>query len=353
MNRKLKIFFSVSFIPLIYFIGLIKNENLFIENFYSNHLYVFISEKLRILNYWTDIPVGDLIYILMFFFIFYKIFQKVKSLRNLLIELGVLLTIITILFYVLWGINYKRVSIKNKIVSNQEVDIVTLVDFTNQLIDKTNKKHLDLFNLDSIIPIDNRSFEEIKNTSVSDFKNLNTLKQDSIQNFDYKYPSIKKSLFSNALTFMGFSGYINPFTGEANINTKIPKNSIPFVINHEIAHQLGTASEKDANFISYISLLNSSNQFHEFLALSYSLRVCLNELYVNDRKSYSNSVKKINIGILNNYKETQNFWNKYNGPVELVSKKIYDKFLKQNDLKTGIKNYGETISLILSYHNVK
>ena len=353
MNRKLKFFFSVSFIPLIYFIGLIKNENLFIENFYSNSLYIFISEKLRILNYWTDIPVGDLIYILMFLFIFYKIFQRAKSLRNLLIELGALLSIITILFYFLWGINYKRVSIKNKIVSNQEVDIVKLVDFTNQLIDKINKKHLDLFNLDSIIPIDNRSFEEIKNTSVSDFKNLNTLLQDSIQNFDYTFPSIKKSLFSSTLTFMGFSGYINPFTGEANINTKIPKNSIPFVINHEIAHQLGTASEKDANFISYISLLNSSNQFHEFLALSYSLRVCLNELYINDRDSYSNSIKKINIGILNNYKQTQNFWSKYNGPIEVISKNIYDKFLKQNDLKTGIKNYGETISLILSYHNAK
>ena len=353
MSRKLKIFFSISFIPLIYFIGLIKNENLFIENFYSNHLYVFISEKLRIFNYWTDIPVGDLIYILLFFIVLYKIFMNAKSLRNLLIELGVLLTIMSILFYFLWGMNYKRISIKNKIVSNQELDIVKLVDFTNQLIDKTNKKHLDLFNSDSIIPVDNRSFEEIKNTSISDFKNLNTLKQEIFQNFDYTYPSIKKSLFSNALTFMGFSGYINPFTGEANINEKIPKNSIPFVINHEIAHQLGTASERDANFISYISLINSSNQFHEFLALSYSLRVCLNELYVNDRDSYSNSIKKINIGIINNYKQTQNFWSKYNGPLEVISKNIYDKFLKQNDLKTGIKNYGETISLILSYHNVK
>lgn len=353
MSRKLKIFFSISFIPLIYFIGLIKNENLFVENFYSNSLYVFISEKLRLLNYWTDVPVGDLIYVLVFFFVFYKIFFKAKSLKNFLIELGTVLTIISILFYFLWGVNYKRISIRNKVVSNQKVDIVKLVNFTNQLIDKTNKKHIDLFNLDSIIPNDNRSFEEIKNTSVMDFKHLNALKQDSIQNFDYAYPSIKRSLFSTVLTFMGFSGYINPFTGEANINTKIPKNSIPFVINHEIAHQLGTASERDANFISYISLLNSSNEFHEFLALSYSLRVCLNELYANDRNSYSNSVKKINTGILNNYNQTQNFWNKYNGPVEIISKNIYDKFLKQNDLKTGIKNYGETISLILSYHNVK
>ena len=353
MSRKLKIFFSICFFPLIYSIGLIKNENLFVENFYSNSLYVFISEKLRLLNYWTDVPVGDLIYVLVFFFVFYKIFFKAKSLKNFLIELGTVLTIISILFYFLWGVNYKRISIRNKVVSNQKVDIVKLVNFTNQLIDKTNKKHIDLFNLDSIIPNDNRSFEEIKNTSVMDFKHLNALKQDSIQNFDYAYPSIKRSLFSTALTFMGFSGYINPFTGEANINTKIPKNSIPFVINHEIAHQLGTASERDANFISYISLLNSSNEFHEFLALSYSLRVCLNELYLNDRNSYSNSIKKINTGILNNYNQTQNFWNKYNGPVEIISKNIYDKFLKQNDLKTGIKNYGETISLILSYHNVK
>ena len=74
MSRKVKIFFSISFIPLLYFIGLIKNENLFIENYYSNSLYIFISEKLRILNYWTEIPVGDLIYILMFSLFFTRFF---------------------------------------------------------------------------------------------------------------------------------------------------------------------------------------------------------------------------------------------------------------------------------------
>ena len=103
MSRKVKIFFSISFIPLIYFIGLIKNENLFIENYYSNSLYIFISEKLRILNYWTDVPVGDLIYILLFFFVFYKIFLGAKSLRNLLIELGALLTIISIFILFFMG----------------------------------------------------------------------------------------------------------------------------------------------------------------------------------------------------------------------------------------------------------
>tara|TARA_S200000501_G_scaffold244564_1_gene228941 strand:+ start:1426 stop:2487 length:1062 start_codon:yes stop_codon:yes gene_type:complete len=353
MSKKIKIVFSISLIPVLYFVGLIKNENLFVENFYSNSLYKFISEILRFSNYWTDIAIGDFLYILTVFLIFYKFLYKLKSLSNSLIELGSLLFIITTLFYFFWGTNYKRISLKNKLTSNEEIDIVKLVIFTNQIIDKTNKKHLELFDLDSAVPFDRRSFEEVKNTSILDFKNIKILKQDSILNFDYKYPSIKKSLFSSGLTLMGFSGYINPFTGEANINTKIPKNSIPFVINHEIAHQLGIASERDANFISYISLLNSLDEFHKFLALSYCLKECLNELYKNDRESYLNSIKKINTGIISNYKQIQNFWNKYNGPIEIVSKNMYDKFLKQNNLKSGIKNYGETISLILSYHNVK
>ena len=72
MSRKVKIFFHL-FIPLLYFIGLIKNENSFIENFYSNSLYIFISEKLRILNYWTDVPVGDL-YIFYCFSLFFTRF---------------------------------------------------------------------------------------------------------------------------------------------------------------------------------------------------------------------------------------------------------------------------------------
>ena len=102
--------------------------------------------------------------------------------------------------------------------------------------------------------------------------------KESLIKSNYKNISVKKSLFSLPLTYMGFSGYINPFTNEANINRKIPSTSLTFVINHEIAHQLGIASEKDANFISYVMLINSDNHYHKFCGYSYALRLCLNEL---------------------------------------------------------------------------
>ena len=68
--------------------------------------------------------------------------------------------------------------------------------------------------------------------------------KESLLKSNYKNVSVKKSLFSLPLTYMGFSGYINPFTNEANINRKIPSTSLTFVINHEIAHQLGIAVKK-------------------------------------------------------------------------------------------------------------
>ena len=43
------------------------------------------------------------------------------------------------------------------------------------------------------------------------------------------------------------------------------------------------------------------------------------------------------------------FWKNYEGKIEEVSKKSYDFYLKQNNIQSGIKNYNESISLILKY----
>ena len=57
---------------------------------------------------------------------------------------------------------------------------------------------------------------------------------------------------------MGFSGYINPFTLEAQINMKIPKLNYITTASHEMAHQLGISNESEANFVAFISSINNS-----------------------------------------------------------------------------------------------
>ena len=61
-------------------------------------------------------------------------------------------------------------------------------------------------------------------------------------------------LAGNIGKYGGFLGYYNPFSGEAQVNTKVPAFIIPFTACHEIGHQLGFASESEASFVGYLAV---------------------------------------------------------------------------------------------------
>ena len=347
--KKLKVVVTLGLLPMFLIIKNIEVGNSVVEKYYSDFFYLYISEKLRFITGWISIPIGDLLYLFIIFSLIYFVFFRIKKSKNILLNLGSSAFIFIFLFYVLWGLNYKRVPIKDHLNVNGNFEKKELIDFTETLIDKINKKHIFLFKNDSVRPINEYSFVESIEISKNNIDKLKEKLKKSIIKSDYKNVSVKKSLFSLPLTYMGFSGYINPFTNEANINYKIPSTSLIFVINHEIAHQLGIASEKDANFISYLMLISSDDEYLKYCGLSYALRLCLNELSKLDNDKYQYLLKRVNKGIIKDYVEINKFWKNYEGKIEEVSKKSYDLYLKQNNIQSGIKNYNESISLILKY----
>ena len=60
----------------------------------------------------------------------------------------------------------------------------------------------------------------------------------------YKSTSVKPSLYGWLGNYFGFTGYYNPFTGEAQVNTTVPKFLLPYITLHEIGHQLGYAKRR-------------------------------------------------------------------------------------------------------------
>ena len=347
--KKLKVVVTLGLFPMFLIIKNIEVGNSVVEKYYSDFFYLYISEKLRFITGWISIPIGDLLYLFIIFSLIYFVFFRIKKSKNILLNLGSSAFIFIFLFYVLWGLNYKRVPIKDHLNVNGNFEKKELIDFTETLIDKINKKHIFLFKNDSVRPINKYSFTESIEISKNNIDKLKEKLKKPIIKSDYKNVSVKKSLFSLPLTYMGFSGYINPFTNEANINYKIPSTSLIFVVNHEIAHQLGIASEKDANFISYLMLISSDDEYLKYCGLSYALRLCLNELSKLDNDKYQYLLKRVNKGIIKDYVEINKFWKNYEGKIEEVSKKSYDLYLKQNNIQSGIKNYNESISLILKY----
>jgi hypothetical protein len=51
---------------------------------------------------------------------------------------------------------------------------------------------------------------------------------------------------------MGFSGYLNRLL-KAQVNYIGPMYSFPMTTNHEMAHQMGFASETECNFIGFLA----------------------------------------------------------------------------------------------------
>lgn len=80
----------------------------------------------------------------------------------------------------------------------------------------------------------------------------------------YNTKSVKRSMYGRMGNFLGFLGYYNPFTGEAQLNLTMPRFLIPFVTCHEIAHQLGYASESEANFVAYLAAVRSPDTLFRY-----------------------------------------------------------------------------------------
>jgi hypothetical protein len=166
----------------------------------------------------------------------------------------------------------------------------------------------------------------------------------------YQPTSLKRSIYSLPLTYMGFSGYLNPFTNEAQIDGLIPEYKYPTTCSHEIAHQLGYAAENEANFIGSMAAMHHDDVYFQYSGYTFALAHCLNDLFLRDPFKHEELFKEINIGILKNYQEVRDFWGTYQNPSEVFFKNTYSGFLKANNQLGGIDSYSYVVALLVNYY---
>jgi len=333
------------------FVQIISKYPEFIEKYYSNGLYIYISKFSRIILGWLPFSFGDLIYAFAIIYILKSIYNSIKKkrfvLKDTLFRIGAILSIIFFLFHINWGLNYFREPLFDRLefekegYTNQE-----LIDLTDLFIEKINEIQFSITNNDSLIIENPSTKKEIKKMASNAYTDF----QKTYPQFKYNNPSIKNSLFSLPLTYMGFAGYLSPLTNEAQVNSLIPKNSLPATTCHEIAHQLGIASEKEANFIGYLAATNSQDVYFNYSGNLMALRYCLFEVFKREPKTFELLKEKLNKGVLKDMKQTQDFWMSYQNWSEPFFKLFYDSYLKANKQKSGIEGYNKVVLLLINHH---
>ncbi|KAB1069436.1 DUF3810 domain-containing protein [Tamlana haliotis] len=350
MLQNKKTLLALTLIPQIIGIRILSNYPEFVERYYSNGIYPIVSKLFRYVLGWLPFSFGDFIYAFTIVFGLRWLILNRKRLRldtkNWFIDVFASLSIFYFVFHLFWGLNYYRLPLHKSLNLSHDYSTEQLIAFTKKLIEKSNTVHLEITENDSLKVDMPFSKSEILTMAPEGYKNL----KKTFPHLEYHPKSVKKSLFSYPLTYMGFSGYLNPFTNEAQVDGLIPIYKLSTTTTHEIAHQLGYAAENEANFIGSMAAIKHDDIYIRYTGYTFGLRFCLNEIYRRDPDLYETMAKTVNPGIFKNYKEVREFWEKHQNPAEPLFKSFYNGFLKANKQSKGMQSYNYVVALLVNYY---
>jgi len=324
---------------------LIKNNPSWVESYYSQLVYPFIFDTHRLFFEKFSFSVGDLLYAFLVLFIaknVVSIFKKKKPSWRAIVRQGLSFVSLILLFFNLnWGLNYYRTPLYQDLGYQMKYNETELEATFSKLVTISNQLHSQLSENDTTAVTLHYSKTKIGNLIEKEF------------DFDLKKmepkPYLKQSLWSTLLSYMGYAGYLNPFTLESQANSKIPKLDFIITAAHEMAHQLGIASEGEANFIAFYTSIKHSDPFLQYAGYTFALRYCYAELYKANPENAKEKLKTLHPGILKNYKELSEFWKQYQNPFEPLLKKGYDSYLKANGQAKGIQSYSTIVGYVVAY----
>lgn len=347
----------IKWVILVIIIGVIEFISIhpiWVERYYTYGVYPYIAVVQRLLLGWISISLGDICYAIIAIIIIINIIKACKAIAKSRVsklmlwkaiqKVAFIFLWIFVLFYGLWGLNYSRQGIASQLHLNEEKYTIHDLDTLILLLHKKLNHNASL-----VTPAIRDSFKTKRNL----FENgtqLYKLVQAKYPFLSYKYYSVKPSLFSYLGNYLGFQGYYNPFTGEAQVNTTIPLSVEPFVVAHEIAHQLGYAKESEANFVGFLSC-----KLHPSVHFKYSVyfnmyQYAIGELaYIDSTKAkkYNNALHpQVKKDIL----EYKNFYNRYRNPIEPYVSQFYGYFLKANNQPRGRESYNDVVTWLIAFY---
>ncbi len=323
-----------------------------VEKYYSTGLYPVISRAQRRLFGWIPFSFGDLIYGAVLIGLVYggvviirKLIKKQADRTwffGFLRRMVFIVLLIYVLFNGLWGLNYDRKGIASQLqLDVQPYTTQELTELVRQITGRLN-------DLDSLA----RSHRAAL-TSSRYLYSCAVLAYDSLScrdtRFAYPFPSVKSSLYSHIGAYIGFSGYYNPFTGEAQVNTVVPVFTQPYTTCHEMGHQLGYAKENEANFAGYLSARSSADAAFRYSAYFELYMYAASELYRRDSSLVRSFRQQLHPGIRHDFRELQEYNRKYANPMESRIWTLYGNYLRANRQPQGIVTYTEVTAWLIAY----
>jgi hypothetical protein len=340
-----------------------------VATYFSFGLFQYIGLGLRSLTGGIKMPFGEYVYLVLIIILIinsilslYKLKNKIntESLRTNLLRFGKQLTLklvqLYVVFMLIWGLNYQKSSpaISFDLKMDTSYTAVQLDSLSLDLMKELNQTRQILS--DSIIQ--KMEVDQVFRNSISNYSQL----KNRFPQLHVDKPVLKEAAFPSWGDYLGYLAFYQPITGEAIVRTDVPLLTLPYTSCHELAHQMGYASESEANFIAFVVATESSDALLRYSMLLQMFTYCQSEhlgfiaktgnfekwkTIVNRNKSM------LDAKVIGDRKKIKDFFIQRQHLLLPASTSLYDQFLQWNKQAKGIKSYDEVLLWVLAYNKSK
>jgi hypothetical protein len=301
-----------------------------VERWFSSGVYPAIQRAITPVSNIVPVAVFDLLLIAAIVSVLRLALSRAFS------RLALAAAIAYLAFLGLWGFNYRRVPMSQRVVIERDAPSSdAVVTLGLQAVERMNALHADAHGA-------GWNDAPWRTTSLRDaFATTQRLLSDAPP---AEPGRLKWTLLGPYFRWTSVDGMVNPFALEVLANPDLLPFERPFVAAHEWAHLAGYAHETEANFVGWLTCIRAAvpEQYSGWLYLFWQVngevdgdgRARLREaMAAGPRRDVDAMVDRIRRGQLP--------W------LRTAGWAVYDQYLKANRVESGVRSYGEVVTLIL------
>lgn len=327
-------------------IFVVRSSN-YLGEYYAIHIYPFIAKPLSWISSFFPFSLTEIVSILLIFTAIVYIVTIIFGYRHRLVQTVYFLKFLIklyIWFYIAWGLNYFRDDFYTRTgVQKAEYSSQEFKQFADTFALRLNQSYTPYSLIDkaAVVRDINLAYESLDERY--------SIKTGIAEPWEHLEP--KESLMSSLMSKVAIAGYMNPMFIEINLNKDLSAVEFPFSYAHEAAHALGITDEGEANLLAFMACTSSEMPEVRYSGYFGVLRYVLSDAKKNSTsdQEFAEYIKTIDSEIIDQYRENIKKWTeRYNKKMGEIQSKAYDKYLKSNNIKSGINNYSQVVELMIS-----
>lgn len=308
----------------------------FVEAWYSRGLYPRVQPFVTVASNLIPIALLDLTAAVLIAGVLALTIRRVRrdgvriAARRSVVTLVVLAAALYLWFVLLWGLNYRRVPLEDRIAYDpSRVTREAALKLGGLAVERVN------------------ALQPASTASASDSEALSDALADvehTLGATRYAYPGRpKRSLAQWYFRKAAIDGMTNPFHLEIILHPDLLPFERSFVLAHEWAHLAGYADESEANFVAWLTCLNGppAAQYSGWLSAYEHVAAALPR---SDRQALRS---RLSPPVIADLAAARARVARANPTITSAARGAYDTYLRANRIEEGIANYNLVVRLML------